>query len=75
VAGRTDGILRILCWLGAAGGIQLRLLANLFDGMVAVEGGLRTKSGEIFNELPDRISDVVIFVGVGHSGRRQRNEG
>ncbi len=66
-AGRTDGILRILCWLGAAGGIQLRLLANLFDGMVAVEGGLRTKSGEIFNELPDRISDALVLAAAGYA--------
>ncbi len=66
-AGRTDGVARILCWLGAAGGIQLRLLANLFDGMVAVEGGFRTKSGEIFNELPDRISDVLILAAAGYA--------
>src|SRR5471030_593148 len=67
VAGRTDGMARILCWLGAAAGIQLRLLANLFDGMVAVEGGFRTKSGEIFNELPDRISDAVILAATGYA--------
>jgi phosphatidylglycerophosphate synthase len=66
-AGRTDGILRVLLWLGAAGGIQLRLLANLFDGMVAVEGGFRTKSGEIFNELPDRISDALILAAGGYA--------
>src|SRR5579863_1708922 len=35
-------------------GMQLRLLCNLFDGMVAIEGGFKTKAGEIFNELPDR---------------------
>ncbi|HUC84265.1 MAG TPA: CDP-alcohol phosphatidyltransferase family protein, partial [Candidatus Acidoferrales bacterium] len=28
-------------YLAAAGGIQLRLLCNMLDGMVAVEGGLR----------------------------------
>jgi phosphatidylglycerophosphate synthase len=66
-AGRTGGVAQILCWLGAAGGIQLRLLANLFDGMVAVEGGFRTKSGEIFNELPDRISDVLILAAAGYA--------
>jgi len=47
--------------------IQLRLLCNLFDGMVAVEGGLKTKSGEIYNELPDRLSDPLILVGAGYS--------
>ena len=24
--------------------------------------------GEIFNELPDRLSDILIFIGVAHSG-------
>lgn len=47
--------------------IQLRLLCNLFDGMVAVEGGLKSKSGEIFNELPDRISDSIILICAGYS--------
>ena len=50
----------------AACGMQLRLLCNLFDGMVAIEGGFKTKAGEIFNELPDRFSDVFIFVGAAH---------
>jgi phosphatidylglycerophosphate synthase len=66
---------------GAAGGdravwlvsavvlIQLRLLCNLFDGMVAVEGGAKTKSGEIFNDLPDRVSDPVILVCAGYAVR------
>lgn len=66
-AGKLEGTARVLCWLGAAAGIQLRLLANLFDGMVAVEGGFRTKSGEIFNELPDRISDALILSAAGYA--------
>src|SRR5579862_4202711 len=49
----------------AACGMQLRLLCNLFDGMVAVEGGFKTKAGELFNELPDRFSDAFIFIGAG----------
>jgi phosphatidylglycerophosphate synthase len=55
-----------LCLLGAIAGMQLRLLCNLFDGMVAVEGGFKTKSGEVFNELPDRFSDAFIFIGAGY---------
>jgi len=47
--------------------IQCRLLCNLFDGMVAVEGGLRTKSGEIFNDLPDRLADPAILIGAGYA--------
>lgn len=66
--GRTDEH-----WLGyalpllAAIGIQARLLCNLFDGMVAVEGGRQTKSGELFNELPDRVSDIFLMIGAGHA--------
>ena len=48
-------------------GMQLRLLCNLFDGMVAIEGGFKTKAGEIFNELPDRFSDTFIFIGAAYS--------
>jgi phosphatidylglycerophosphate synthase len=48
-------------------GMQLRLLCNLFDGMVAIEGGFKTKAGEIFNELPDRLSDAFIFIGAAYS--------
>ena len=47
--------------------MQLRLLCNLFDGMVAVEGGFKTKSGEIYNELPDRFADALILAGAGYS--------
>lgn len=56
-------------WLfvGAAVGVQLRLLCNMLDGMVAVEGGFRTKTGEIYNELPDRFADALILVGAGYS--------
>jgi phosphatidylglycerophosphate synthase len=48
-------------------GIQLRLLCNLLDGMVAIEGGFKTKTGEIFNELPDRLSDALILIGAAYS--------
>ena len=53
--------------LAAALGIQLRLLCNLLDGMVAIEGGMKSKTGEIWNDLPDRIADSLIFVGAGYS--------
>jgi phosphatidylglycerophosphate synthase len=33
--------------------------------MVAIEGGFKTKSGEVFNELPDRFADAFILVGAG----------
>lgn len=57
----------ILLLLGAATGIQLRLLCNLLDGMVAVEGGLRTRTGELYNELPDRFADAFILIGAGYA--------
>lgn len=53
--------------LAAAAFIQLRLLCNLFDGMVAVEGGKGTPSGELFNDIPDRIADPVILVCAGYA--------
>jgi len=70
LTGRTTGNLQPWLFLTAAGLIQMRLLCNLFDGMVAVEGGYRTRSGEIFNELPDRFADAFIFVGAGYASVR-----
>lgn len=58
-----------LAWLAAAAGIQLRLLCNLLDGMVAVEGGRGSATGPIYNEAPDRLADVLILVGAGYSTR------
>lgn len=56
-----------LLLLTAAAGIQLRLLCNMLDGMLAVEGGFKSKLGDLYNEVPDRIADVVILVGAGYS--------
>jgi phosphatidylglycerophosphate synthase len=53
-------------WLVAAAGIQLRLLCNLFDGMVAVEGGKATATGGVYNELPDRLADSLTLIGIGY---------
>ncbi len=47
--------------------IQMRLLCNLFDGMVALEGGKSTKSGELYNDIPDRVSDSIIFIALGYA--------
>ncbi len=46
----------------------LRLWLNMFDGMVALASGKASKKGEIVNDLPDRVSDILIFAGVAHSG-------
>jgi phosphatidylglycerophosphate synthase len=55
---------RIL-WLIAALGAQLRLTANMLDGMVALASGRTSKTGELYNEVPDRISDAAVFIGAG----------
>ena len=47
--------------------IQCRLLCNLFDGMVAVEGGKSTPAGELFNDIPDRIADPLILIAAGYA--------
>jgi phosphatidylglycerophosphate synthase len=52
----------------AVGLCYVRLWINMLDGMVALASGKASRTGEIANELPDRISDVLIFVGVAHSG-------
>ncbi len=52
-------------WASAALLIILRLTANMLDGMVAIEKGETSAVGELYNEVPDRISDVVTFIGVG----------
>jgi phosphatidylglycerophosphate synthase len=62
-----------LCWLLAAGLVQLRLLCNLIDGMVAIESGRTSRLGELYNEIPDRISDAATLIGLGcASGSDQR---
>ena len=52
----------------APGFCYLRLWCNMLDGMVALASGKASPRGEVINELPDRVSDVLIFVGVAHSG-------
>ena len=53
-------------FLAAAAFIPFRGLCNLCDGLMAIEGGLKTKSGDIFNDLPDRISDSILLVAAGY---------
>ncbi len=56
---------RWTCLALIVAGVMGRLICNLLDGMVAVEGGLKTPAGEIYNDLPDRLSDLVILVCLG----------
>lgn len=55
----------IFLWLLGAALILLRLAANMFDGMVAVATGVASPVGELYNEVPDRISDSAVLIGVG----------
>lgn len=57
-----------LLWILGAVGIQLRLVCNLMDGLLAVEGGLRTPDGDLYNEFPDRLSDPLLLVALGWAG-------
>lgn len=69
ISADADGTARA-GWLLLAGlTIQLRLLANLLDGMVAVEHGKGGALGPIWNELPDRIADALFLIGAGYALR------
>src|SRR5438128_1233893 len=69
VAGIALGVTSIadyrILWLIAALGAQLRLTANMLDGMVALASGRASKTAELYNEVPDRISDPAVFIGAG----------
>jgi phosphatidylglycerophosphate synthase len=65
-AGMATGGSRIALLLVAALFCQFRLLCNLFDGMVAIEGGKQAPDGPFWNEFPDRVADILILVGVGY---------
>lgn len=54
------------CLIVASVLIPFRLLCNLLDGLVAVEGGRRSALGDVFNEVPDRIADIAVLVGAGY---------
>ncbi|HEY1683835.1 MAG TPA: CDP-alcohol phosphatidyltransferase family protein [Tepidisphaeraceae bacterium] len=54
-----------LAYLSSAIFIQLRLLANMLDGMVAVDSCARSPVGGLYNEIPDRVSDAGTLIGAG----------
>ena len=62
---RADGVLLSGWFLAAAACIQLRLVANMLDGMVAVEGRRGGPTGDLWNEAPDRVSDAATLIGAG----------
>jgi phosphatidylglycerophosphate synthase len=58
---------RPLAYLAAAVAVQLRLLSNMLDGMVAVEGRRFSYNGALFNEVPDRFEDSVFLIAAGYA--------
>jgi phosphatidylglycerophosphate synthase len=47
--------------------VQSRLVCNLLDGMVAMEGGKASAVGKIYNEFPDRVADSLLIVAIGYA--------
>ncbi|RAX42990.1 CDP-alcohol phosphatidyltransferase family protein [Rhizobium tropici] len=67
LSGAADSLgMRVALLILATLFCQLRLLCNLLDGMVAVEGGKGEADGPFWNEFPDRIADILIFAGIGY---------
>jgi phosphatidylglycerophosphate synthase len=54
-------------WILGAVLIQLRLTANMLDGMVAIALGRASRVGELYNEIPDRVSDAATLIGAGYA--------
>jgi phosphatidylglycerophosphate synthase len=52
--------------IGCALAVQARLVCNLLDGMVAIEGGKKSAVGALYNEFPDRIADSLLIVALGY---------
>ena len=47
--------------------IIIKLLCNLFDGMLAIEYEQKSPVGDLYNDVPDRLADLFIYVGAGFS--------
>lgn len=65
-AGATAGAARAPLLVLAAAAVQGRLVCNLLDGLVAVEHGRGGPHGPIWNELPDRVADILLLAGAGY---------
>jgi phosphatidylglycerophosphate synthase len=68
-SGQEVGFVRSGALIAAGVCIQLRLLCNLLDGMVAVEHGRGGPYGPIWNELPDRVADVLLIASAGYGAQ------
>ena len=56
-----------LLWLIGVACIALRGAANVLDGVVAVETGQASPVGQLYNEVPDRVSDAATLIGAGYA--------
>ena len=54
-----------LFWLAGILFVLLRILANTLDGMVAIEWGKASRVGLLYNDVPDRVSDTALLIGMG----------
>jgi phosphatidylglycerophosphate synthase len=61
----TQPELARLLWLTGIFFMLLRILANNLDGLVAVEWGKASKVGLLYNDVPDRLSDTALLIGMG----------
>lgn len=58
---------KVVGLIACAVAIQLRLICNLLDGMVAIEGGKKSALGQLYNEFPDRLADSIFIVALGYA--------
>ncbi|HKX17725.1 MAG TPA: CDP-alcohol phosphatidyltransferase family protein [bacterium] len=56
-----------VAWVAAAALIAVRATANVLDGLVAVEFGGADPAGILYNEVPDRVSDAAMLIGLGYA--------
>lgn len=47
-------------------GLQGRLWCNRMDGVLARQARMVSRVGEVYNDAPDRLSDVLVCVGLGY---------
>lgn len=65
LASRSDTPTSYIWILMSLVGVQGRLVCNLVDGLMAIEGGMKTSTGELYNDLPDRLSDTFLILAAG----------
>src|SRR5699024_11661077 len=58
---------RATCLLRTVCCIPSRLLFDMLAGMLAVEKGMHAPTGDFFNEVPDRIADLLLLAAAGYA--------